>query len=159
MPDDKTIVVEHFRDETGAVRIVIHAAFGGRVNAPWGMALAQRAREALNETDVQVQTTDDGIMLRLPDLGTITPVSALLGMSAAEASAARYGGSWLDVPLWRAIPNECSSCAPASAGQPAPQNAALAATIEVAGSAPDSASVSELSDPGRDVSGRPSGCF
>lgn len=50
------------------------------------MALAQRAREALNETDVQVQTTDDGIMLRLPDLGTNAPVSALLGMSAAEAS-------------------------------------------------------------------------
>jgi ATP-dependent Lhr-like helicase len=86
VPDDGNIVVEQFRDETGAVRIVIHAAFGGRVNAPWGMALAQRAREALNETDVQVQTTDDGIMLRLPDLGTTAPVSALLGMSAAEAS-------------------------------------------------------------------------
>src|ERR1019366_9295485 len=39
VPDDKTIVIEHFRDETGSVRIVIHAAFGGRVNAPWGMAL------------------------------------------------------------------------------------------------------------------------
>jgi ATP-dependent Lhr-like helicase len=86
VPDDRNIVVEQFRDETGAVRIVIHAAFGGRVNAPWGMALAQRAREALNETDVQVQTTDDGIMLRLPDLGTTAPVSALLGMSSAEAS-------------------------------------------------------------------------
>jgi ATP-dependent Lhr-like helicase len=60
--------------------------FGGRVNAPWGMALAQRAREALNETDVQVQTTDDGIMLRFPDLGTIAPVSALLGIGAAEAT-------------------------------------------------------------------------
>jgi ATP-dependent Lhr-like helicase len=86
VPDDKNIVIEQFRDETGAVRVVIHAAFGGRVNAPWGMALAQRARDALGETDVQVQTTDDGIMLRLPDLGTTTPISALLGMSAAEAS-------------------------------------------------------------------------
>ncbi|MEP6904586.1 MAG: helicase-related protein, partial [Gemmatimonadales bacterium] len=86
VPDDRNIVIEHFRDETGAVRVVIHAAFGGRVNAPWGMALAQRAREALRETDVQVQTTDDGIMLRMPDLGTIAPVSALLGMTAAEAS-------------------------------------------------------------------------
>ncbi|HXL87098.1 MAG TPA: DEAD/DEAH box helicase, partial [Gemmatimonadaceae bacterium] len=85
VPDDKNIVIEQFRDETGAVRIVIHAAFGGRINAPWGMALAQRVREAINNTDLQVQTTDDGIMLRLPDLGMTTPVEALLGLSGAEA--------------------------------------------------------------------------
>ncbi|MBA2707229.1 MAG: DEAD/DEAH box helicase [Gemmatimonadaceae bacterium] len=85
VPDDETILIEQFRDDTGAVRVVIHAAFGGRVNAPWGMALAQRAREALNGADVQVQTTDDGIMLRMPDLGLSTPVGALLGLSAKEA--------------------------------------------------------------------------
>ncbi|MGH7489576.1 MAG: DEAD/DEAH box helicase, partial [bacterium] len=85
VPDDKNIVIEQFRDETGAVRIVIHAAFGGRINAPWGMALAQRVREAINNTDLQVQTTDDGIMLRLPDLGMTTPIQSLLGLSAAEA--------------------------------------------------------------------------
>ena len=28
------------------------------------MALAQRVREAMNNIDLQVQTTDDGIMLR-----------------------------------------------------------------------------------------------
>ncbi|MEA2705394.1 MAG: ATP-dependent helicase Lhr and Lhr-like helicase, partial [Gemmatimonadaceae bacterium] len=85
VPDDKNIVIEQFRDETGAVRIVIHAAFGGRINAPWGMALAQRVRESINNTDLQVQTTDDGIMLRLPDLGMMAPVQALLGLSGAEA--------------------------------------------------------------------------
>jgi ATP-dependent Lhr-like helicase len=85
VPDDKNIVIEQFRDETGAVRVVIHAAFGGRINAPWGMALAQRVREAISNTDLQVQTTDDGIMLRLPDLGMTTPVQALLGLSGAEA--------------------------------------------------------------------------
>jgi ATP-dependent Lhr-like helicase len=85
VPDDKNIVIEQFRDETGAVRIVIHAAFGGRVNAPWGMALAQRVREAINNVDLQVQTTDDGIMLRLPDLGMSVPVQSLLGLTGAEA--------------------------------------------------------------------------
>ncbi|HEX3533830.1 MAG TPA: DEAD/DEAH box helicase [Gemmatimonadaceae bacterium] len=85
VPDDRNIVIEQFRDETGAVRIVIHAAFGGRINAPWGMALAQRVREAINNTDLQVQTTDDGIMLRLPDLGMTAPIQALLGLSGAEA--------------------------------------------------------------------------
>ena len=89
VPDDKNIVIEHFRDETGSVRVVVHAAFGGRVNAPWGMALAQRAREGLQGADVQVQTTDDGVMLRAPSLGDSNGVSAfvssLLGLSAAEA--------------------------------------------------------------------------
>jgi ATP-dependent Lhr-like helicase len=85
VPDDKNIVIEQFRDETGAVRIVIHAAFGGRINAPWGMALAQRVREAMNNIDLQVQTTDDGIMLRLPDLGMSAPIQSLLGLSGTEA--------------------------------------------------------------------------
>jgi ATP-dependent helicase Lhr and Lhr-like helicase len=85
VPDDRNIVIEQFRDETGAVRVVIHAAFGGRITAPWGMALAQRMREAINDTDLQVQTTDDGIMLRLPDLGMMTPVQSLLGLSGREA--------------------------------------------------------------------------
>ncbi|HYU51943.1 MAG TPA: helicase-related protein, partial [Gemmatimonadaceae bacterium] len=85
VPDDRNIVIEQFRDETGAVRIVIHAAFGGRINAPWGMALAQRVRDAINHTDLQVQTTDDGIMLRLPDLGMSTPLQSMLGLSGMEA--------------------------------------------------------------------------
>lgn len=84
VPDDQTIVVETFRDETGAVRIVIHAAYGGRVNAPWGMALAQRIRESVG-TEPQVQTTDDGIMLRMPDLGMTPPISEVLGLSPTEA--------------------------------------------------------------------------
>lgn len=85
VPDDRNIVVEHFRDETGSVRVVFHAAFGGRVNAPWAMALAQRARESLGGVDVQVQTTDDGVMLRMPELGALPPIQSLLGLSPAEA--------------------------------------------------------------------------
>src|SRR5688500_3838065 len=85
VPDERTLVLEHFRDDTGAVRIVLHAAFGGRVNAPWAMAIAQRARESLRDVDVQVQTTDDGIMLRLPNLGGSPPLSAFLDLSPAEA--------------------------------------------------------------------------
>ena len=85
VPDDRTMVLEQFRDEMGALRIVLHSVFGGRVNAPWGMALAQRVREALPGMEVQVQTTDDGIMLRLPNLGSTAPLSAILHLSAEEA--------------------------------------------------------------------------
>ncbi len=86
VPDERTLVVEQFRDETNAVRMVIHAPFGGRVNAPWGMALAHRAREVLGHgAVVQVQTTDDGVMLRFPDMRDWPPLSLVADMTAGEA--------------------------------------------------------------------------
>jgi len=86
VPNERSLIVEQFRDETNAVRVVIHAPFGGRVNAPWGMALAHRARETLGRgAVVQVQTTDDGAMLRFPDLRDWLPLSLVSGMTAGEA--------------------------------------------------------------------------
>ncbi|MEX2152957.1 MAG: DEAD/DEAH box helicase, partial [Gemmatimonadaceae bacterium] len=85
VPDERVLVAEHFRDEVGSVRIVLHAPFGGRVNAPWGMALAQRFRETVR-VDVQVQTTDDGIMLRLSQRDTAPPMQLLQGLSPEEAT-------------------------------------------------------------------------
>lgn len=68
VPDDQTIVVERFRDEIGDWRLVVHSLAGGRVNTPWALALAARLRDDL-DIDVQVMPSDDGIVLRLPDLG------------------------------------------------------------------------------------------
>ncbi len=68
VPDDRTVVVERFRDEIGDWRVVIHSMAGGRVNTPWALAIAARLRDAL-AIDVQVMPSDDGIVLRLPDLG------------------------------------------------------------------------------------------
>ncbi|MDQ2664664.1 MAG: DEAD/DEAH box helicase [Gemmatimonadota bacterium] len=84
VPDETHLVLEHFRDEVGSVRMVLHAPFGGRVNAPWGMALGRRLRERLG-VDVQVQTTDDGLMIRLPDMGAAPPVESIRALSVEEA--------------------------------------------------------------------------
>ena len=84
VPDDRRLVLEHFRDEVGSVRMVLHAPFGGRVHAPWGMALGRRMRERLG-VEVQVQTTDDGLMLRLPDLGGPPPTEVFRSLTAEEA--------------------------------------------------------------------------
>ncbi len=67
LPDDRTIVVERFRDEIGDWRFAIHSPFGGRVHTPWSLALAARMRDDLG-LDVQVMPSDDGIVLRLPDV-------------------------------------------------------------------------------------------
>ena len=66
LPDDRTIVVERFRDELGDWRIVVHSPFGAQVHAPWALALGARLAER-HGMDAQVMHADDGIVLRLPD--------------------------------------------------------------------------------------------
>ncbi len=68
LPDDRTIVVERFRDEIGDWRVVVHSPYGTPVHAPWALCLAARMRERYG-ADVQAMAADDGIVLRLPDLG------------------------------------------------------------------------------------------
>ena len=71
VPDDRTIVVERFRDEIGDWRICILTPFGARVHAPWGIALqAKLAQGAAGHGDgpVELLWSDDGIVLRLGDV-------------------------------------------------------------------------------------------
>jgi ATP-dependent Lhr-like helicase len=66
VPDDRTIVVERFRDEIGDYRICVLSPFGARVHAPWALALRARLAERFG-VDPQVIWGDDGIALRLPE--------------------------------------------------------------------------------------------
>lgn len=68
LSDDRTIVLERFRDELGDWRLVIHSPHGSRVHTPWALVLAARLREQLG-MDVAAMAADDGIVLRLPDVG------------------------------------------------------------------------------------------
>ena len=66
LPTDRRIVVERFRDELGDWRLVLLTPFGGRVHAPWSLALESRIGEKLG-AEVQTIWSDDGIAIRLPD--------------------------------------------------------------------------------------------
>jgi ATP-dependent Lhr-like helicase len=77
VPSDKTIVVERFRDEIGDWRVCILTPFGGRVHAPWAMALGRRLRESLG-LEVQSLWSDDGIALHLPDADATPPLDEIL---------------------------------------------------------------------------------
>ncbi|WP_265523288.1 Lhr family ATP-dependent helicase [Oerskovia flava] len=68
VPDDRTVVVERFRDELGDWRVVIHSPYGARVHAPWALVLGARLRERYG-MDSAAMHADDGIVLRLPDTG------------------------------------------------------------------------------------------
>jgi ATP-dependent Lhr-like helicase len=47
VPSDRAVVVERFRDEIGDWRVCVLTPFGGRVHAPWAMALRARLRDSL----------------------------------------------------------------------------------------------------------------
>lgn len=81
---DRTVVVEVFADALGDPRMVIHAPFGGRVNGPWGLALADALRERTG-VNLEVQTNDDGILLRFPDADAEFPLDIASEMGPAEA--------------------------------------------------------------------------
>ena len=109
LPDDRTIVVERFRDELGDWRVVVHSPFGAPVHAPWSLALAARFRERFG-VDVQAMHADDGIVLRLPesDLLEASDVASLVALDPADVEptvTAEVGGSALFAARFR----ECAA--------------------------------------------------
>jgi ATP-dependent Lhr-like helicase len=66
LPTDRTVVVERFRDEIGDWRLCLLTPFGGRVHAPWALALAGVLRDR-HGIETQALWSDDGIILHLPD--------------------------------------------------------------------------------------------
>jgi ATP-dependent Lhr-like helicase len=81
VPDDRTIVIERCRDELGDWRVCVLSPFGGRVHAPWAMAVVERVRA---ETGLVLETmwTDDGFVVRFPE--TDAPPDARLMVPASE---------------------------------------------------------------------------
>ena len=77
VPDDRTVVVERFRDEIGDWRVCVLTPFGAQVHAPWGVALQARLREAWG-VDVDLMWGDDGIVMRLPEAIDDLPLDDLL---------------------------------------------------------------------------------
>jgi ATP-dependent Lhr-like helicase len=77
VPDDRTIVIERFRDELGDWRICILSPFGSRIHAPWALAIEARIQERLG-SGAQVLWSDDGIVLRLPEAVDRIPVDDLI---------------------------------------------------------------------------------
>ena len=66
LPTDKRLVVQRFRDELGDWRLVLLTPFGGRVHAPWSLAIEARLNDRL-AGEVRTIWSDDGIAIRLPD--------------------------------------------------------------------------------------------
>ncbi|HEX8254268.1 MAG TPA: crosslink repair DNA glycosylase YcaQ family protein [Thermoanaerobaculia bacterium] len=66
VPDDRTIVIERVLDELGDWRVCVLSPFGGRVHAPWAMAVTAKVRNEL-AIDVESMWSDDGFIIRFPE--------------------------------------------------------------------------------------------
>ena len=64
IPTHKTLVMERFFDEAGAMHLVIHSPFGSRLNRAWGLALRKRFCRKFN-FELQAAATEDSIILSL----------------------------------------------------------------------------------------------
>ncbi len=62
LPDDRTLLVEHFRDETGNHQMMVHSVFGKQVNEPLAILLTEEAKRRLN-TNISFVADDDGLLL------------------------------------------------------------------------------------------------
>ena len=91
VPDDRTLVVERFRDEIGDWRICIHSPFGARVHAPWATIIRIRLDEHFaggtggpggpdlgGGFGAEVLWSDDGIVVRLPEAAQDLPLELIL---------------------------------------------------------------------------------
>src|SRR6476469_8099494 len=77
VPDDRTIVVERFRDEIGDWRVCVLSPFGTPVHAPWAMAIERRLADR-HDLPVESMWGDDGIVLRLPEAAEELPLDAVM---------------------------------------------------------------------------------
>ena len=107
LPDDRTIVVERFRDELGDWRLAVHCVLGARVNGPWALAVGRRLAERYG-VDAQVMPSDDGLVIRLPDIVDEPPGADLVAFEPEEIAAIveeAVGGSALFASRFR----ECAA--------------------------------------------------
>jgi ATP-dependent Lhr-like helicase len=107
VPNDRTLVVERFRDELGDWRVVLHSPYGRRVHAPWALAVGARIVERFG-IDGSVVASDDGIVARIPDTEAEPPGAEIFVFEADELDAIvseEVGGSALFASRFR----ECAS--------------------------------------------------
>jgi ATP-dependent Lhr-like helicase len=81
VPDDRHLLVERVRDELGDWRVCVLSPLGGRVHAPWAMAVTAKIR-AEQGLDVETMWTDDGFVVRFPE--SDEPPDAALLLPAPE---------------------------------------------------------------------------
>ena len=126
VPDDRTIVVERFRDEIGDWRVCVLSPFGTPVHAPWAMAIERRLADRY-DMPVESMWGDDGIVLRLPEAADELPARRR-SMIDPEDIEELVVATLPQTALFSSRFRECAGARAAAAAPPSrPAHAAVAA--------------------------------
>ena len=82
-PDDRTVLIESFRDQTGEMGLAILSPFGGKLHRALKPIVAARLREKLG-IDVAMLSSDEGLLARLPGSDE-PPLDLLRGLTSKQA--------------------------------------------------------------------------
>ena len=157
LPTDRRIVVERFRDELGDWRLVLLTPFGGRVHAPWSLALEARIGERLGARgpDDLVRRRDRDPPARRGGRARRRDRAAVPGSRRGRGPGRRPGRVVRAVRL--AVPGERDAGAAPAAPPARDADAALAAAPAGRRPARRRLALRQLPDPRRDVPRGPLG--
>jgi ATP-dependent Lhr-like helicase len=82
-PDDRTILVETFRDPAGELGLAILTPFGGKLHHALKLAIQGRLRERFG-VDFATLHSDEGLLIRLPDMER-PPLDVFQGLTRESA--------------------------------------------------------------------------
>ena len=85
VPDDRTVMIETFRDPAGEVGLAVLSPFGGKLHMALKLAFQGRLRQRLG-ISVACLHADDGLMIRLPRTDA-PPLDLFDGLTPAVAEA------------------------------------------------------------------------
>ncbi|WP_203566630.1 DEAD/DEAH box helicase [Aestuariimicrobium ganziense] len=77
VPGSRHLVVERFRDELGDWQVCIHSPLGQPVLQPWALVIEHQAQQRYG-IQARAMATNDGILVRLPDVEDAPPGADLL---------------------------------------------------------------------------------
>jgi ATP-dependent Lhr-like helicase len=83
LPDDRTILIEHFRDETGNQQMMVHSIFGKQINSPLAILTLEAAKQSTH-ANISYVEDDDGFLL-FPYGEEAIPEGLLLELRPEEA--------------------------------------------------------------------------
>jgi ATP-dependent helicase Lhr and Lhr-like helicase len=112
VPDERTLLVESWKDELGRLNIILHSPFGSRINHTWGIAVTAAAKAtfdqdwsvtAANDLLLLTRRKTDAPPLRQPtanDLfGAIDAATLEDHIAAGSRDVASFGSSFRDAAV------------------------------------------------------------
>lgn len=97
LPDDKTILAEHFKDQSGHCQLMFHSVFGRRINAPLALLVSQMIR---SEMGIETGCVDEEDGFLVYSYGNKPLPEGALGRLVPEDTETRLAAMLPETPVF-----------------------------------------------------------